>query len=207
MASLRRILVAGIALPAALSCASILGIEQAELKPDTSGGDAGGEPGPSKSLCVQYCAAAMANCTGENRLYPKIEYCLPVCDAMPAGMRGDRSGNTVGCRLLHAQAAGLGETALNCNAAGPGGDGICGENCESWCALDRKLCPDVYATDQDCADACATFPVLGNYNDSIQSGNSFECRLYHVTAVAGLNDPDTHCPHTDITIHKPPCID
>jgi hypothetical protein len=210
MARVRQALLAALALPIALSCASILGIEEAQLKPDTTGDDAGvGTTAHPNALCDQYCAAVMKNCTGpELEQYPSVPYCLAVCPAMPQGTRADTRGNTVGCRLRFAEAAGLGERTLSCGAAGPGGNGLCGENCESWCTLEHNICPDVYATDQDCLDACKTFPVEGKYNDSdpIQSGNKFECRLYHVTAAAGFNNPGLHCPHTDITIVKPPCI-
>jgi hypothetical protein len=208
MARVRQALLAMIALPIALSCASILGIEEAEvIKPDTAGDD-GGDTTTPKGLCPQFCLAALANCKGQFELYPELPYCLAVCEALPLGTRADTEGNTVGCRLHFAEAAKLGETGLNCNAAGPGGNGLCGENCESWCTLEHNLCPAVYATQQDCLDACATFPVTGKYNDQTetQSGNKFECRLYHVTAAAGLS-AKTHCPHTDIKIPGPPCAD
>src|SRR5262249_14896579 len=146
------------------------------------GGDDGGTMHP-KGLCPEYCQAALKNCSGaEFELYPDLPYCLAVCAALPQGTRADLTGNTVGCRLHFAQLAARGETGVTCKIAGPGGDGVCGENCESWCTLDHNLCPDIYATQQDCLDACHTFPVTGKYNDqpATQSGNTFECRLYHV---------------------------
>ncbi|HVW30102.1 MAG TPA: hypothetical protein VHC69_32310 [Polyangiaceae bacterium] len=185
--------------PLAASCASILGIEKADLE-TASTSDAGG------SLCDEYCSKALANCSGQFELYPTRDFCLAVCAALPEGKRTDTSGNTVGCRLHFAESAAVVEKPVNCSAAGPGGNGVCGDNCESWCTLESQICPSIYASTADCLAACNTFPVLGSYNDTLptQTGNSFECRLYHVTAAAGI-DPVLHCPHTDINNTKTPC--
>ncbi len=207
MGPLRRALIASaVVAPLAMSCASILGIDEAHL--DTGTQDDGGSGGTNrpKALCADYCAKALTNCKGELELYPNLEFCLAVCQALPPGERTDTSGNTVGCRLHFAQSAASVEKELNCSAAGPGGNGICGDNCESWCTLEASVCPSIYASTEDCLAACQTFPSLGSYNDTIptQTGNSFECRLYHVTAAAGI-DAMLHCPHTDINNAKTPC--
>ncbi len=124
---------------------------------------------------------------------------------MPPGQRSDRAGNTVGCRLHFAESAAVIEKEFNCSAAGPGGNGVCGENCDGFCAIDHAVCPEIYATADLCQTACATFPATGtSYNDSIQTGNTVECRLYHVTAAAGIDAP-SHCPHTDVGRPGPPC--
>ena len=41
--------------------------------------------------------------------------------------------------------------------------------------------------------ACAAFPTTPAYNAGVTGGDSFACRLYHLTAASG--DPVTHCPH------------
>ncbi len=208
MGLLRRVsIAAAVVAPLSMSCSSILGIDEAHLDTQSNdGGGSGGGTGRPKALCADYCTRALTNCKGDLELYPNLEFCLAVCAALPPGERTDTSGNTVGCRLHFAQSAASIEKELNCSAAGPGGNGICGDNCESWCTLEANVCPSIYASTDDCMAACQTFPVLGSYNDTIptQSGNSFECRLYHVTAAAGI-DAMLHCPHTDINNAKTPC--
>jgi len=204
----RRAAIAVVFVPLAVSCASILGIDKAELQTtsSTDAGDADGATSHPKALCADYCAKALANCNGQFELYPSLPFCLAVCAALPPGERTDVSGDTVGCRLHFAESAGQIEKQFNCSAAGPGGNGVCGDNCDSWCTLEAKVCPSIYASTDDCLAACQTFPVIGNYNDNLptQTGNSFECRLYHVTAAAGI-DPMFHCPHTDIKNLQTPC--
>src|SRR5262249_6663620 len=154
MGTFRRVLVAmAVVAPLSTSCASILNIDQAEL--DTKNeSDAGSSTDRPKALCADYCARALTNCKGELELYPSIEFCLAVCAALPPGERSDTSGNTVGCRLHYAQSAANVEKELNCSAAGPGGNGICGDNCESWCTLEANVCPSIYASTDDCMAAC-----------------------------------------------------
>jgi hypothetical protein len=57
----------------------------------------------------------------------------------------------------------------------------------------HEICPDKLGTIDDCMAACATVPDLGAYDFSIESGNSIQCRLYHVSAASLV--PSTHCPH------------
>lgn len=206
------VLVAGVP----VACSSVLGIQEAHLKKttDDAGGtggsasmDAGGpaaEIARKKPLCAAYCAAAMANCKGPQELYPDVKFCLAVCDALPLGNRGDTSGNTVGCRLHFAESAAAIEKQFNCSAAGPGGNDVCGPNCEGFCSIVEDICPEIYADKLACLAGCRTFPPLGDYNDSIMSGNSLECRIYHSTAAAGI-DRDQHCPHTDVKRVGSPC--
>jgi hypothetical protein len=209
MPRLRHALIATLALPLLAACAGILGIDKAELaddKTDSGGGGSGGDTSHPKTLCADYCATAMKNCNGDFELYPDLKFCLAVCAAVPEGARTDLAGNSVGCRLHFAQSAALIEKGTSCTVAGPGGNGVCGDNCDSFCALEAAVCPEIYASKQDCETACATFPVKGTYTDLAdnQVGNSFECRLYHVTAAAGI-DRDFHCPHTDINNKMTPC--
>jgi hypothetical protein len=203
------VLLAGI--PVAISCSSVLGIEEAHLKtkgPDTpeddGGGGGGGDIAKVKPLCAAYCAAALSNCMGSLELYPNLKFCLAVCNAMPLGLRTDTAGDSVGCRLHFAESAATVEKQFNCSAAGPGGNGVCGTNCEGFCSIDQTICPGIYVDRAACLLACKTFPVLGDYNDSIQSGNSVECRLYHSNAAAAI-DREQHCPHTDIKHVGGPC--
>jgi len=61
-------------------------------------------------------------------------------------------------------------------------------DCATFCSDYATTCPDV-AFDS-CATDCAGW-AAGTPGDT--SGNTFECRVYHLGAAAG--DPATHCPH------------
>lgn len=213
-------LIAGVPFAILVSCASLVGIDEARLDPEsvrggaqsTSGGASsggqsgntggtsvgneggqGGESGdPNAVLCARYCAAVMANCVGPVQVYESLPVCLRACQAMDPGTQGDRSGNTVACRLFHAKQIELvGEEATECPAAGPGGDGVCGTNCQGYCRLLEGLCPAKF--NADCVASCQDIPDLGGYDSSQTSGLTLQCRLYHVSAAT--LDPDFHCPH------------
>ncbi|HVU02210.1 MAG TPA: hypothetical protein VHE30_10670 [Polyangiaceae bacterium] len=187
-------------LPLLSACTGILGIEQATHDPaldEPRGG--GGQPGDSggapKTPCEEYCATALRNCAGANSLYASSDACLAVCNTFPAGTAGADSGNSLACRMKYAKLAGtVGELDINCPAAGPGGDGVCGTNCEGFCTIALAACPTSTVVNVDsCAGLCARLPDQGGYDASIQKGNSVQCRLYH--ASAATLDPVVHCPH------------
>jgi hypothetical protein len=197
------VLVALVALTPALgACAGILGIDKAEHdekldKPATGTGGSGGTDSDAlpKTLCDRYCDAVLANCSAENALYTSRDVCMGVCNTFEPGTEGDDGVNTAQCRLRFAQLAGtVGELSLNCPAAGPGGDGHCGTNCEGFCTIGVAACTaSKLITVDSCAGMCARLPDPGGFTDKIQAGNSVQCRLYH--ASAATFDPTTHCPH------------
>ena len=144
--------------------------------------------------CPTYCTAIMANCTTTNSQYGSMQNCLDSCSHFAMGTLNQTSGNTLGCRLYHAGAAQAAPTT-HCVHAGPGGGGMCGATlCEGFCAIGVAVCPTQAGNANQCPTRCAGYTALGTpYNSSIQSGDTQECRLYHVTAAA--TDPGTHCPH------------
>lgn len=151
----------------------------------------------------------MQNCTGNYGVYLGSDVCLSVCKVLPEGSPGDQSGNSVQCRLTHAKAvADTGEPKVDCPAAGPGGDGVCGDNCGGFCTIMVEYCSQ-YSSMSECNDACKGIPELGGYSASLKdasgspvfgAGNSVECRLWHVSAATQL--PQTHCLHA---AGQPPC--
>jgi hypothetical protein len=162
-------------------------------------GGAGGA-GESPSLCEQYCTAVMQSCTEAFAVYTSFETCLAVCAAMPAGAPGDRNVNTVQCRLRAAQVA-RDEVPHYCPIAGPGGNGVCGSNCESLCQLRDQLCADYVTYDHAmCLSGCEKLKDLGSYSTDLAaaqySGPHVQCRLYHVSAAA-VDDAEQHCEHVD----------
>lgn len=151
--------------------------------------------------CEAYCATIGANCTGEHAQYGSLETCLATCAALTPGTPADTGGNTLGCRAYHAGAA-ADMPAVHCTHAGPGGDGVCGSNCESFCSIAAVACPDAWPDDAACQTACGTFSPDESYDATDVGGNSFACRLYHLTAAA--LDPATHCAH--IKGDSAPCM-
>lgn len=164
---------------AALACASIAGISKAELDSD---------------LCALYCETIMANCQGEFEQYTQSRICDVYCGTLPLGEVGDETGNSVACRLHHAQQIEElgGEEISLCPIAGPGGAGVCGRNCEGFCAANEALC-DPERSPEDCIEDCEKLPDLGSYDTSIQDGGSVQCRLYHVSAAT--ISASEHCKH------------
>ncbi len=159
----------------------------------TTGGEALG--------CDAYCATIATSCTGTQTQYGSKDTCLATCAAFPPGTPADTSGNSLGCRTYHAGAAAQ-DPMTHCTHAGPGGDGVCGGNCESFCVIAADACPDAWPDDAACQTACATFAPEEKYDATDIAGNTFACRLYHLTAAAF--DPATHCGH--IKGNSPPCM-
>ena len=124
-----------------------------------------------------------AACTGTNQQYFSLQACLQTCAKLPKGSASDVGGNSVGCRTYHAGAAVSGPV-VHCPHAGPTGAGVCGGNCESFCTVALATCTganQVYSSMSQCTAECATFNTSPAYNASITTGNSFACRMYHLT--------------------------
>ena len=168
--------------------------------------------GGAAPTCAAYCAKVQMNCpagadAGSNQQYPDSATCMSYCAtaaAWPAGMIGDTSGNTIGCRLYHAGAAAA-DPVLHCPHAGPTGGNVCGSWCDNYCQLMAKNCTGANAVYDaaTCMTKCATIPTSGHVNDT--SGNSVQCRIYHLGVAA--SDPATHCPHAETAADLPngPC--
>lgn len=164
----------------ASGCQSVAGIEQRSFD------------GPS-AACDKYCTTVMENCTGEFAVYKTREICLDVCKNLDPG-DSEASGNTLACRQVEAQTAKL--EKASCANAGPGGNGICGTDCEAWCGLLEKACPDDFDDlAGDCEGRCAALADDASFNVGAQyySGDTLQCRLIHVGAA--LSAPAGHCKH------------
>lgn len=189
----------------AAGCAEVLGLEAREtvaVEPD----DGGGEPEPSGPVdketgketteqCITYCDEVMKNCPVRSQFQQYISRatCISTCNALEPGDVGSSSGNNVECRLRQARAAANSQGEF-CGAAGPGGNGECGTNCEAWCTLLESECPAQYSVLNDCLESCASIPSAGNvsFSTSYPSAPNLQCRLYHLGAVA---DGAEHCNH------------
>lgn len=192
------------------ACQEIAGIEDRVLKPSAfaEGGDGGGgEPNviPATAQCQRYCSDVMSACTAENAVYTDERLCLGVCAQLDPGDPLEPAGNTVACRARQAVIA-KAEPDDHCRAAGPGGDGVCGTDCEAYCELYAELCPDhsEYTKLADCVKACGGLTDLPRYDvDKDHGGDSVECRLVHVSSASV--DPAIHCPHAPVRPTQPWC--
>ncbi len=152
----------------------------------------------SAPTCAAYCAKIQMNCTagsgdgGGNQQYPDVNTCTSYCmtaAAWPAGMIGDTSGNTIGCRLYHAGAAAA-DPVLHCPHAGPTGGAVCGALCDNYCQLMAKNCTGANAVYDaaTCMAKCAMLGTQGHANDT--TGNTVQCRITYLGLAA--SDP-TKC--------------
>ena len=153
----------------------------------------------ASQLCLDYCNTVQASCTGKSAQYASQVACLAVCEQLPPGNAGAMTGNSVQGRIGRAKlAATTGEPGDYCFSAGPGGAGVCGTDCEGYCILMTAKCRQLGTLDQ-CEASCSIVPDLSlpptnlHYDASQQSGDSLQCRLFHVSA-ANV-DPVGHCAH------------
>lgn len=196
-------------------CQSLIGLEDRELVAADGGADAaadGGTPVGPSALCVEYCDQVTESCTGEYAVYAGRPLCLEVCKHLPPGEREDATGNTIACRYQVARF--ITEPAVDCPAAGPGGAGRCGDNCESYCTLMDAACsefhsPEVAAcieqcqglldrdTDRDNAPLDSRFSA-GSPSARDHDGDTVQCRLFHASAASTPTGAIAHCWHAAI---------
>ena len=193
-------------LGASTNCSQVVGIEDATCNPSLPACQTGTSGNTGNSLCQEYCSTVMQNCTSNFQVYVGRETCLSVCKLLPEGRAGEENVNSVQCRLGQAKLAGtIPEPAIHCSAAGPGGNGLCGDTCESLCTITQGACAGEHQQFQsvgDCAETCSSVPAAkaadGNeYYDVVakemSSGNSRQCRLWH--ASVATQSPNPHCTH------------
>src|SRR5262249_10512233 len=156
--------------------------------------DSGRPDGGAGALsCADYCATLMANCTSTNAQFPTLSDCTKACAAYPVGALTDATGDTLGCRAYHAQAAAFAPTT-HCPHAGPFGGkaaelvcGTMGHQCEAFCEISQVACTgvtqvwaDVDACKADCASFANNVTLPYGYADSADVTSSFNCRSYHL---------------------------
>jgi len=124
------------------------------------------------------------------------------CAAFPVGTAADTSGDTLGCRADHAHlaATSAATAADECSHAGPGGDGVCGTNCDGFCDIVLTYCTDansakIYDSRDECMTDCAAHmtdvPLDTGSPGTTDMGNEVACILYH--AQMGSVAPEEHC--------------
>jgi hypothetical protein len=203
-----------------VACNGVLGIDPARL--EDAGSDAGSQPDASvfvaRDDCDAYCGDMAQTCSGlANQEYLSNDVCQKLCDFHTKhydeqGLGGPvdvspttltAMGDTIYCRVWHAHAA-IGGPEEHCPHAGPLGAGVCGTNpCDDFCSAALEFCGDkAYASMGDCLQACNAdagypgFPYLigGDASDLQSSGNTLNCRIYHLQNFLFMHDP-IHCTH------------
>jgi hypothetical protein len=150
---------------------------------------------------VRRCPSTAGNYSS---LYVSKQTCLGICtDLAPGSALEGQSNNTVACRDSQLNLA-----EINCQAAGPGGGGTCGTNCEAYCSLLHKICSDKFDSDFPpssadpealCQQVCTTglTPVPYSVDDPvINVADTLQCRLWHLSTatVEGIS----HCEHAQL---------
>jgi hypothetical protein len=163
--------------------------------------------------CPQYCSNIAATCTGNNTQYADDPTCERICAAIDAGTQGTPTGDTIACRDSF-QSSAKDEltpdaTAADCLNAGI--SSLCASSrCQAFCSADLALCGPAltgYNAVSDCVTACATWgqdftgALIGS------TGNTLECRTYHLelSQTGNADDLQTHCPHTGVVSAR--CFD
>jgi hypothetical protein len=167
--------------------------------------------------CAHYCATSLANCATMEVQYSSLASCMGVCAAFTPGVVGDTSGNTLACRLYHTTAAATMPGMKHCIHGGPAGYAICGTSqCEAFCQIAASACTGAnqqWPSTAACMSDCAMFPGAvpnvpagaPDYSTAVASGNSFACRMYHLTVAASdAASAAMHCPH--IVLASPVCM-
>jgi hypothetical protein len=160
---------------------------------ETTGDDDAGDEGVADA-CSDYCKLVSDHCKDHPQYAGTLD-CERTCLAMPVGESGAMSGNSIACRTSHAILAAE-DAALHCPHAGPSGGDLCGGACESFCTLAVVLCTDqheVWPNVEACAGDCVQFPSDPPYDATVLSGDSYACRLAHLTLAA--LQPEVHCDH------------
>jgi len=177
------------------ACQVIAGIEDRKLDPTA----------PQRKLCSDYCSLVMDACQNEFEVYKTPEQCLAVCNLLPPGDQQESdTDNTVRCRMHEADLAKR-EPQDHCPSAGPGGNGVCGTDCDAYCTLFPQVCPKYFEYDHDsCLKACSGLTDQNRFDVTADhGGDTLECRLVHTSAASV--EPDAHCPHATIPPSEPYC--
>ncbi len=141
------------------------------------------DAGPNAADCLAYCTKVTDSCTGAYAQYASVEQCLAVCDTLPRGSTGERTGNSVACRTSYAGNVAKTDPAGYCAVAGPFGGGLCGERCDAFCAIALGVCSrTAWETVPACVSACTNLRYVEQGADSGEglagpmTGDTLNCR-------------------------------
>jgi hypothetical protein len=156
--------------------------------------------------CSAYCTHVVAACVPA---YAPVTYanqseCLADCTTQygwQAGTMSDTSGDSIACRDTYASLASSNpsQASFYCTYAGPSGGNACGQWCDNYCDLALRNCtsPPLFPSLANCLSACSALDDTGMPNAA--TGNTVQCRIYHLGLAGAPGMAATHCPHGSIT--------
>jgi hypothetical protein len=151
---------------------------------DGHGADGGLSGGSGTVDCAGYCALVTPGCgNGTPAMYSGSAACLADCATFStSGIDGFGSGNTLQCRVFHAQAA-VGNAGA-CSRLASTLAGFCVDGCGYYCALMERHCPQQRPA-TGCSTECAGYPNAGHDGDA--QGNTLQCRVHFAELAAPDN--------------------
>jgi hypothetical protein len=163
---------------------------------------------PDLPDCEGYCDLYMGACSSISKQwgFDNREQCIERCGAFPVkgsySVSDASSGDTLACRLYHAEAA-LEDPDNHCDSAGllPAADciGTSEPNCDDYCRINRVACKDkyaVYETNRQCLAVCKeTVKGLRSDSGGQPDQDTIGCRWYH-SYFALKGQPVPHCSHS-----------
>jgi hypothetical protein len=168
-------------------------------------------PAPTNApTCNEYCTQVASKCLQQDEGFNNLVYkdeatCVDMCVKMTPGVPGDKTGDTLACRLGNLSAlddvgvhppAERHQICLESAVLG------CTDLCEGFCTFDEKVCPGPlfpYASHADCVTTCKGYDATFNGPFVGSTGNTLQCRTYHMeNAVVSPTAQATHCPHTGL---------
>jgi hypothetical protein len=184
---------------------------------DSGPADAGTDAGPP-GACDQYCDTIIANCADDNAQYDDRADCIAYCGSAgwPEGTPGEMAGNTLACRIYHAEfAASSMDPTTHCPHAGPTGADVCGsvgfrtEAPTAYTRVDRMGMPAV-------STALVSSAMKNAYNDADpadDAAGTFAADLIaNLTGLHAALDDDLidaglqPCSMTDLVGTLPECL-
>jgi hypothetical protein len=175
--------------------------------------------GETTPRCKDYCKLITVACAGDLAPYESEAQCNKVCEGgfdvgllTDDGSGGPDKNNTLGCRKTHAYNALVGgpSAVMHCAHSGPGGAGVCGDDCDSYCTLLERTCSAQFASIggmAGCESSCK--PLLGDkplpYSVKLaKSGDSqLACRFLALTTAR--SEPKKMATSCDAAIGKGGC--
>lgn len=169
--------------------------------PVTPPGEAGDSLDAGSGLptsCDRYCNFVTTNCTLDNAQYASNAECLAFCAFLPLEQLThdveEKHAGSVACRQYWADSPARTDPSSYCLAAGPFGGNVCGDRCMAFCdallsacAPTRNGATPAYASQPDCATACASFSYRdasadggGEAPGGPDAGDTLNCRLFHL---------------------------
>jgi hypothetical protein len=178
-----------------------------------------GEVGQTAPRCKDYCHLIAIACPGDLSPYESEAQCGAVCEGGydPGNLTDDGSGgpevnNTLGCRSTHAYNALVGGALapVHCGHSGPGGDGVCGDDCTSYCTLLERTCSTQFTQiggmagcQSECKGLLGNTTLMYSVKLAKSGASPLACRFYGL--VKARSEPKTAAMSCDAAIGKGGC--